>query len=135
MSSSLGRVHGIDPRTRAVASCFILSPAGRADKGGKAFSSCGGIDPFADSEYIRNVPLKVVYTRSAERVAAPLPELVARINACAADPATRSIDVEMVKGQAGVRRIRWGDWRALFRVAGDEMQVFRIGLRKDVYRW
>lgn len=103
--------------------------------GRKSLQPRGGIDAFAESEYIHSMPLEVVYTRSAERVAASLPELVARINAYAADPAMRSVDVEMVRGQAGVRRIRWGDWRALFRVAGDEMQVFRIGLRKDVYRW
>ena len=79
--------------------------------------------------------LKVVYSRAAAREARRLPELVARINDYAADPTTRAVDVEALKGQPGVKRIRWGDWRALFRIEGDEMRILRIGQRKEIYRW
>ena len=79
--------------------------------------------------------LKVVYSRAAVREARRLPDLVARINAYAADPTTRAVDIEAVRGQSGVKRIRWGDWRALFRVEGDEMRIFRIGRRREIYRW
>jgi hypothetical protein len=55
---------------------------------------------------------------------------VARINAYAADPTTAQVDIDTVKGRPGIRRIRWGAYRALFRIEGGEMQVIRIAQRK-----
>ena len=39
-----------------------------------------------------------------------------------------------LKGTPGDFRLRSGDWRALFTVSRDEMTVYRIGHRREVYR-
>jgi mRNA interferase RelE/StbE len=39
-----------------------------------------------------------------------------------------------LEGVSGGFRLRSGDWRALFTVKGDEMAVYRIGHRREVYR-
>ena len=61
-------------------------------------------------------------------------QLVLRINTYAADPTTPNIDVDRVKGRPGVYRIRWGRWRALFRVEDGEMRIYQIEHRREVYR-
>ena len=43
-------------------------------------------------------------------------------------------DVDRVKGRPGVYRIRWGRWRALFRVEDGEMRIYQIEHRREVYR-
>jgi len=44
------------------------------------------------------------------------------------------MDVDRVKGRPGVYRIRWGRWRALFRVEDGEMRIYQIEHRREVYR-
>jgi mRNA interferase RelE/StbE len=83
--------------------------------------------------------LKPVYTRAAQKAVGAMPkgdaaQLVSRINSYAADPMTPNIDVDRVKGRPGVYRIRWGRWRALFRVEDGEMRIYQIEHRREVYR-
>ena len=33
----------------------------------------------------------------------------------------------------GLRRLRVGDWRVIYRINGDTVEIVRIGNRKDVY--
>ena len=82
---------------------------------------------------------KPVYTRAAQKALGVMTkgdaaQLVSRINNYAADPMTPNIDVDRVKGRPGVYRIRWGRWRALFRVEDSEMRIYQIEHRREVYR-
>lgn len=83
--------------------------------------------------------LSLVYTRRAIRELARLPaadrkRIRERLNAYAAVPGAAGQDVEPLKGASGDFRLRSGDWRALFTVSRDEMTVYRIGHRREVYR-
>ena len=83
--------------------------------------------------------LKPAYTRNAQKAVGGMPkgdaaQLVSPINTYAADPSTPNIDVDRVKGRQGVDRLRWGRWRALFRVEDGEMRIYQIEHRRDVYR-
>ena len=83
--------------------------------------------------------LSLVYTRRALRDLAGLPaadgkRMRERLNAYAAAPDAAGQNVEPLKGAPGDFRLRAGDWRALFTVSRDEMTVYRIGHRREVYR-
>jgi mRNA interferase RelE/StbE len=83
--------------------------------------------------------LSLVYTRRAVRDLAGLPpvdrmRLTERLKAYAATPDAAGQDVKSLKGAPGSFRLRTGDWRGLFTVSGDEMLVYRIGHRREVYR-
>ena len=75
--------------------------------------------------------MKPVYSRGAQKNVGAMPkgdaaQLVSRINAYAADPMTPNVDVNSVKGRPGVYRLRWGRWRALFRVENGEMRLLAV---------
>ena len=94
---------------------------------------------FAQSEAHVGGVLKPVYTRAAQKAVGAMPkgdaaQLVSRISTYAADPTTPNIDVDTVKGRPGVYRIRWGRWRALFRVEDSEMRIYQLEHRREVYR-
>jgi mRNA interferase RelE/StbE len=83
--------------------------------------------------------LSLVYTRRAFKDLAELPaadskRMRERLKAYAAIPDAAGPDVTPLKGSPGDFRLRSGDWRALFTVSGDEMTVYRIGHRREVYR-
>jgi len=83
--------------------------------------------------------LSLAYTRRALKDLAELPaadskRIRERLKAYAAAPDAVGQDVTPLKGVAGDFRLRSGDWRALFTVSGDEMIVYRIGHRREVYR-
>lgn len=46
---------------------------------------------------------------------------------------TRDGDVKELKGQPGTFRLRHGDWRAIFEMAGN-LLVLRVAHRREVYR-
>lgn len=50
-----------------------------------------------------------------------------------AESVDANIDVKTLQGTENVFRLRHGDYRAVFEICGDELQVKRIGHRKDVY--
>jgi mRNA interferase RelE/StbE len=83
--------------------------------------------------------LNLTYTRAAvkELRAMPAPDrerMRRRLNAYAADPDAPGHDVLPLAGEPGGFRLRSGDWRALFRMDGLEMTVYRIRHRREVYR-
>ena len=83
--------------------------------------------------------LSLAYTRRALQDLAELPapdskRIRERLNAYAAAPDSGGQDVTPLKGVTGGFRLRSGDWRAPFMVSGDEMTVYRIGHRREVYR-
>jgi mRNA interferase RelE/StbE len=60
--------------------------------------------------------------------------MMERLESYAAAPDATGHDVIPLKGTPSGFRLRTGDWRALFTVSGDEMTVYRIGHRREVYR-
>lgn len=49
-----------------------------------------------------------------------------------ADPEKYSLPLR--RGLSGYRKMRVGDWRVIFRVAGGDIRIIIIGHRSDVYR-
>ena len=43
-------------------------------------------------------------------------------------------DVTKLRGSRNEYRLRVGDWRVLFELAGDRIIVYAIGDRKDIYK-
>ena len=83
--------------------------------------------------------MRLIYARQALRDLRALPatdrlRIVERLDAYAAEPEAPQHNVTPLVGTAGGFRLRSGDWRALFTISGDEMTVFRIGHRREVYR-
>jgi mRNA interferase RelE/StbE len=56
----------------------------------------------------------------------------ARLRRLADDPAAAGLDVRPLVGRSGFR-LRVGDWRAIYRVEGDAIEVVVIAPRGDVY--
>lgn len=82
---------------------------------------------------------RVVLLRSAARELADLPVQIQRrvaraINALAADP--RSRGSRLLAGPDGIWRVRVGDYRILYRINDDlvEVLIIRIRHRSDAYR-
>ena len=44
-----------------------------------------------------------------------------------------SVDVKALQGAESVFRLRYGVYRAVFKLDGDQMEIQRVGHRKDVY--
>ena len=55
-----------------------------------------------------------------------------KVAAYAADPASQAANVQALKGEAGVLRLRVGDWRVIFE-DGAVIAVIRIGPRGGVH--
>ena len=60
--------------------------------------------------------------------------MLERLQAYAAAPAAPGHDVVPLAGTEHGFRLRVGDWRSLFTASGDEMEVYHIGHRREVYR-
>lgn len=78
----------------------------------------------------------VEWTASAKKYFDALPgkiqeQLRKKIMALRPDPFTGSV---ALKDWHGVRRIRSGDWRVLFRVMGESIRIIAIGPRGDIYK-
>lgn len=63
--------------------------------------------------------------------------IVAKIEQYAGDPASLAANVKMLhkakKGETAVLRLRVGDWRVIFTLAGEAMLVTRVAARGDAY--
>jgi addiction module RelE/StbE family toxin len=80
---------------------------------------------------------KIVYKRSVERDLSRLDKPTARriLNKIEEELPGKAAAMPALKGSfAGLRKYRVGDHRVIFVLLGDEIQVLRIGARKDVYR-
>lgn len=76
------------------------------------------------------------WTHSAKKYFDKLPSNIKRqiskkIELLREDPYASSIEL---KDWGGVRRVRSGDWRILFRVLNDAIRVIAIGPRGDIYK-
>jgi mRNA interferase RelE/StbE len=62
--------------------------------------------------------------------------LLERLRAVAADPSGPHLFVRPIMGEAGLHRLRHGDWRAIYRLdrAEDVMVVEHVAHRREVYR-
>lgn len=79
----------------------------------------------------------VVYLRPAAKVLAKLPadvrrRIMAKLEAYAADPAAVAGSVKQMQG-IDAMRLRIDDYRAIFRVVGDRIEVAKIGHRREIY--
>ena len=80
------------------------------------------------------------FSRSATKALLGMPareraQLMERLKAIAADPATRHPGVTALQGTDGGMRVRQGDWRAIFLIdEGGDVVVDAIGHRREVYR-
>ena len=79
----------------------------------------------------------VVYKASVQKDLARLDKPVARriLNKIDAELGATADSCPALKGEfAGLRKFRVGDHRVVFVILGNEVQVLRIGDRKEVYR-
>ena len=81
---------------------------------------------------------EVVYSRTAQKALTRMPKNRARrirdkIRAYAEDPAAQANNVTKLRGQAGLMRLRVGDWRVILR---DEriLQILPMRSRGGAYR-
>lgn len=82
---------------------------------------------------------RIVLKPSVEKALASLPRralkrIDARILSLAEDPYPAA--AKLLRGEEGIRRIRVGDYRILYRVEKDRLVVLvvRVGHRREVYR-
>jgi mRNA interferase RelE/StbE len=60
--------------------------------------------------------------------------LLDALEAVAAEPTKRFSFVTQLVGQAGIWRLRKGDWRAVYRIHAGDVILDRVGHRREVYR-
>jgi len=60
--------------------------------------------------------------------------LLDALEAVAEKPTHRFSFVTQMVGQAGVWRLRKGDWRAVYRIQDGDVILDRVGHRREVYR-
>jgi mRNA interferase RelE/StbE len=80
---------------------------------------------------------EVVYLRPAVKALAKLPtdvrgRIFRRFEEYAADPTAAAGSVKAMQGMDALR-LRVGDYRAIFRVVGERIEVAVVGHRRDVY--
>lgn len=83
--------------------------------------------------------LRIVFTRRALKDLRSLPKedrerAMDRISAFAGEPTSPQHDVIHLVGQSKGYRLRVGDWRVVFNVDNEVIEVLRIGHRREVYR-
>lgn len=79
----------------------------------------------------------VRYLRPAARSLARLPgdvrnRITAKVEAYARDPASGAGSIKALQGIEGFR-LRVGDYRVVFRIIGDRIEVAAVGHRRNVY--
>ena len=82
--------------------------------------------------------LRISYSRDAVRTLSRMPSNTAtlirsKVEQYAADPASLGNNVKVLKGSAGIYRLRVGDWRIVFTEDGVVMAIVRIASRGAVY--
>jgi len=80
---------------------------------------------------------RIVYKRSVARDLARLSKAEARriLNRLEKDLAEKADSYPALKGKfAGLRKYRIGEYRVIYAIIASDVQVLRIGHRRDVYR-
>lgn len=80
----------------------------------------------------------IAYSRTAMKALTRMPRPWAerirdKVRAYAADPAALANNVKRLKGQAGLVRLRVGDWRIIMR-EGSVLQVLHVTSRGSAYK-
>ena len=81
---------------------------------------------------------EIAFSRDALRTLIRMPRNTARlirskIDQYAADPASLSNNVKVLKGEAGMARLRVGDWRVLFSETAEVVAIIKIASRGGAY--
>ncbi|MDK2801106.1 MAG: mRNA interferase RelE/StbE [Clostridiales bacterium] len=78
--------------------------------------------------------MKIVFTKQASKfIKSQEPKIIERIMK-AIDGLPFQGDIKSLKGEEGLKRLRVGDIRIIFREKGDELRIIKIGYRGDVYK-
>jgi mRNA interferase RelE/StbE len=82
--------------------------------------------------------LQIAYSKAAIRALTRMPAnsaklIRSKVEQYAIDPASLANNVKALKGEAGVMRLRVGDWRVVFTEDGHVLAVIRIAPRGGVY--
>lgn len=80
----------------------------------------------------------ITYTKDVAKALRRMPANTARtikakIEQYATDPASLVNNVNALKGEEGVYRLRVGDWRVLLTESGEILAILKIAPRGDVY--
>jgi mRNA interferase RelE/StbE len=59
--------------------------------------------------------------------------LLEKIYQLAADPRSMTNNVKMLKGRRGDMRLRFGDWRIIYRIVEDVVHIVELGPRGAIY--
>ena len=81
---------------------------------------------------------EVVYSRDSLKTLRRIPATVstlicAKITQYAVDPGSLANNISALRGEAGVHRLRVGDWRVLFSEDGMVVAIIRIAPRGRAY--
>ncbi len=80
----------------------------------------------------------ISYSRDAIKTLTRMPANVAalirsKVEQYAADPSSLANNIKALKGEAGVYRLRVGDWRVIFSETGEVIAIIRIAPRGGAY--
>ena len=81
---------------------------------------------------------QIAFSRDALKILTRIPGNTAKlirskIDQYARDPKALANNVKTLKGQPGVKRLRIGDWRVLFREEAATIVIIRIAARGSAY--
>ncbi|MCX5495363.1 type II toxin-antitoxin system RelE/ParE family toxin [Kaistia dalseonensis] len=81
---------------------------------------------------------QIAFSKDALRTLRKIPANVAKtirakIDLYAANPAALANNVTELKGEAGIQRLRVGDWRVIFSEDGSVIAIIRIAPRGEAY--
>lgn len=81
---------------------------------------------------------RIAYSKAALRTLGRIPPktsavIRAKINQYAAEPSAQANNVKALKGEAGVYRLRVGDWRILFTEDGQVIAIVKVSVRGGAY--
>ena len=72
--------------------------------------------------------------KTLSRLPANMSKLIrSKIDQYAQNPAAQANNVKSLKGQAGVLRLRVGDWRVVFTETGEVIAIIKVAPRGGVY--
>lgn len=81
--------------------------------------------------------MEIIWTKKAQKALARVPanvraQIVRKIDAYAADPASQANNVKALNGIDALR-LRVGNWRVIFTADGRILTVLRLGPRGSIY--
>lgn len=81
------------------------------------------------------VDVKKPAARQVERLSPAVAQrILSGLRAPAANPYPRGDTIKPLKGHANLYRLRIGDWRVVYELAGRKVQVLYVAKRDEVYK-